>query len=239
VAGHPAFEHGDERSFVKRVHADVGRLSCDGAITGYTVGKTAVLARLYNKSLQTKKKRVEWYPELLCVRNGSRYDPEVDVRRLEFELRREGLVGFKLRGEPEASDPDEEIEAELAGKDLPRLHSVRKALHWAGRLWAYLTGHWLRLVVPNEDSNRGRRLEHPTWRALREGWAAVALHGAPPTEPELELVRAKRHTGYRRLLDRMATGVLTAVEAMDTNPGAALHAYTAYMARLATKAREC
>jgi hypothetical protein len=47
------------------------------------------------------------------------------------------------------------------------------------------------------------------------------------------LVRAVRYTGYRRLLDRMAAGVLTTLEAMDTDPGAALVSYVAYLARIA------
>jgi hypothetical protein len=31
------------------------------------------------------------------------------------------------------SDPDAVIDAELDAEDLPHIHSVRKALHWAGR----------------------------------------------------------------------------------------------------------
>jgi hypothetical protein len=41
-------------------------------------------------------------------------------------------------------------------------------------------------------------------------------------EANRELVRASRYSGYRRLLDRMATGLLTTEQAMDTDPGAAL-----------------
>jgi hypothetical protein len=51
--------------------------------------------------------------------------------------------------------------------------------------------------------------------------------------PQVELVRAARYSRYRRLLDRMAVGVLTTLEAMDTDPGAALVAYVAYLARIA------
>ncbi|HEV8191232.1 MAG TPA: hypothetical protein VGP82_07080 [Ktedonobacterales bacterium] len=42
-----------------------------------------------------------------------------------------------------------------------------------------------------------------------------------------------RYTGYRRLLDRMAAGVLTTLEAMGTDPGAALVSYVGYLARIA------
>jgi hypothetical protein len=64
------------------------------------------------------------------------------------------------------------------------------------------------------------------------------MRGAPPLPgPQLELVRAARYTGYRRLLDRMAAGGLTTLEAMDTDPGAALVAYVAYMARIAGRVK--
>jgi hypothetical protein len=49
----------------------------------------------------------------------------------------------------------------------------------------------------------------------------------------MELVRAARYTGYRRLLDRMAVGVATTLEQMDTDPGAALVSYVAYLHRIA------
>ena len=136
------------------------------------------------------------------------------------------------------SDPDEVIDAELDAEDLPHIHSVRKALHWAGKLFAYLTKRWLRLVVPTDDPNRGRWPEHPTWAALRDGFQKMAMRGAPELpEDDRELVRAARYSGYRRLLDRMAVGLLTTEQAMDTDPGAALATYVAYMTRIAGRIR--
>jgi hypothetical protein len=230
---HPTFENGDERAFIKRVHADVERYSVNGKVDGYEIGKSSVRGRIYNKTVQCKKKHVEWYPTLLQERNGGRYDPEQDVWRLEFQLRREGVKGFRLYAKPEMADPDEVIDAEIEAEDLPHLHSVRKALHWAGPLWGYLTKRWLRLTMPNGDPNRGRWPEHPTWAALREGFASVALREAELPEHGLELARAARYTGNRRLLDRMAVGVTTTLEAMDTDPGAALVSYVAYLTRIA------
>ncbi|HET8907950.1 MAG TPA: hypothetical protein VFN11_13395, partial [Ktedonobacterales bacterium] len=95
------------------------------------------------------------------------------------------------------------------------------------------TKRWLRLTIPTNDPNRGRWPEHPTWVALREGFAPIALRGADLPDASLNLVRAARYSGYRRLLDRMAVGVLTTLEAMDTDPGAALVSYVAYLARIA------
>jgi hypothetical protein len=114
---------------------------------------------------------------------------------------------------------------------------VRKALHWAGRIWEYLTKRWLRLTLPTDDPNRGRWPEHPTWIALRDGFVPLALRDAELPERSLDLVRAARYTGYRRLLDRMAAGVLTTLEVMDTDPGAALISYVAYLARIAGRVK--
>jgi hypothetical protein len=230
---HPTFDTEDERAFIKRVHAEVGRYSVNGRVNGYEIGKSAVRARIYNKTVQAKKKHVEWYPTLLAERNGARYDATQDVWRVEFQLRREGVKGFRLYAKPEMSDPNEVIDAEIEAEDLPHIHSVRKALHWAGQLWQYLTKRWLRLTIPTSDPNRGRWSEHPTWAALREGFAPIAFKEAGLPDRSIELVRAARYVGYRRLLDRMAVGVLTTLEAMDTDPGAALVTYVANLARIA------
>jgi hypothetical protein len=235
---HPSFETGDERQFVKRVHAEVVRRSADGQVTGYEIGMGAVRARIYDKTRQMQKGHSEWYAALLGERNGARYDPASHLWRLEFQLRREGMKGFRLYARPEMSDPDEVLDAELEAEDLPHLHSVRKALHWAGHIWAYLTKRWLRLVLPTSDPNRGRWPEHPTWAALREAFPTLAMRGGQQLpELRLELVRAARYSGYGRLLDRMAVGVLTTLEAVDTDPGAALVAYVAHLARLASRIR--
>src|SRR5262249_49628519 len=60
-----------------------------------------------------------------------------------------------------------------------------------------------------------------------------ALREAASPEQSLELVRAARYTGYRRLLDRIAVGLATTLEQMDTDPGAAVVAYGQYLHRRA------
>jgi len=50
-------------------------------------------------------------------------------------------------------------------------------------------------------------------------------------------VRAERYTGYQRLLDRMAAGILTTETAMDSDPGAALVAYVKYLYRMVGRIR--
>jgi hypothetical protein len=79
--------------------------------TGYAFGKGHVQARLYNKTLETKEKANDSYAALLLAKNGDGYDQELDVWRLEFQLRREGAKGFKLYAPPEEDDDDAEIEA--------------------------------------------------------------------------------------------------------------------------------
>jgi hypothetical protein len=92
--------------------------------------------------------------------------------------------------------------------------------------------------VPTCDPNRGRWPEHPTWAALRAGFVAALADeakagGQVVPEERLELVRASRYAGYRRLLERMVVGILTTEAAMDSDPGAALVAYTKHLYRLA------
>lgn len=69
--------------------------------TGYAFGIGHVQARLYNKTLETKEKANDSYATLLLAKNGEAYDPEQDVWRLEFQLRREGAKGFNLYAPPE------------------------------------------------------------------------------------------------------------------------------------------
>jgi hypothetical protein len=61
-----------------------------GAATGIQFGRSQVVARLYNKTLETKEKGNDAYGELLTARCGEAFDPQQDVWRLEFELKREG-----------------------------------------------------------------------------------------------------------------------------------------------------
>jgi hypothetical protein len=64
------------------------------------------------------------------------------------------------------------------------------------------------------------------------------MRGTPELpEDAHELVRAARFSGYRRLLDRMAVGLLSTEQVMDTDPGAALATWVAYLHRLAGRIR--
>src|SRR5215831_19916145 len=54
-----------------------------GAATGIQFGRSQVVARLYNKTLETKEKGNDAYVELLTARCGEAFDPELEVWRLE------------------------------------------------------------------------------------------------------------------------------------------------------------
>jgi hypothetical protein len=112
---------------------------------------------------------------------------------------------------------EDDWERELEGEDLPRLTTIRKALHWLPRQWAYLTKHWLRVVELGQDRNRARWPVHPTWQVIQQGFMSVT--GCTVPEEGAQLVRAERHAGKRQLLARMEAGLLsTAYLMLETDP---------------------
>jgi hypothetical protein len=189
--------------------------------TSNTFGRGEVQARLYNKSLETREKANDAYAALLTARVGEAFDPTLDVWRLEFQLRREGVKGFRLYAPPEVDDEEAEIEAELAAEDLQHIGTLPRFFARLEELWRYLTEHWLRLVLDDgTTANRSRLPTHPTWEVLREGFAAAAAV-APLQENEYALVRAARHSGRARILRRLSIGVVKSLEVEDASPTSA------------------
>jgi hypothetical protein len=236
---HPTLDEGERRQFIKPGHARVTSHLAGERCTGYHIGKRRIVARVYNKSIQAKAQHLDWYFALLQAQAGAAFSPEQDVWRLEFELRREGVQGFCLYTPPEASDPDEAIEAELEAEDLPTLGTIRKALHWAGQVVRYLMTRWLRLVVPRDDTNRARWPTHPDWQTLQAGFMQLlsASGSTPLPPPQAQLVRTQRHTGQRRLLQRMGLGIAAAAELLlDSDPAVVLPAYLDQVRRVAALA---
>jgi hypothetical protein len=188
-----------------------------GAATGIQFGRSQVVARLYNKTLETKEKGNEAYAELLTARCGEAFDPNWDVWRLEFELKREGAKGFRLYAPPEEEDPDDEVEAEMSAEELQHIGTLPRFFARMEELFLHLTRHWLRLVVESDDANRSRWLTHPTWQQLRDAFGQVA--GVPPLDEEKRtLVRGARYRGRTRLLRRMEAGVIRSLEVEDASP---------------------
>ena len=188
-----------------------------GAATGIQFGRSQVVARLYNKTLETKEKGNEAYAELLTARCGEAFNPELDVWRLEFELKREGAKGFKLYAAPEEEDPEEGVEAEMSAEELQHIGTLPRFFARMEELFLHLTQYWLRLVEESEDANRSRWPMHSTWQQLREAFGQLA--GVRPLDEEKRtLVRGARYRGRMRLLRRMEAGVIRSLEVEDASP---------------------
>jgi hypothetical protein len=209
-----------------------------GAATGIQFGRSQVVARLYNKTLETKEKGNNAYAELLTARCSEAFDPEQDVWRLEFELKREGAKGFRLYALPEEEDPDDEVEAEMSAEELQHIGTLPRFFARMEELFLHLTRHWLRLVEESEDANRSRWPTHLTWQQLREAFGHLA--GVPPLDDEKrQLVRGARYRGRVRLLRRMEAGVIRSLEVEDASPtSTALMTLQRWMERIAEKEME-
>jgi hypothetical protein len=100
--------YADEQGW-EPVHADFHRFVCRGVrrrmyevprelhgrgrqLSGFTFGAGDILARVYNKTLETALRGVTW-PALLW----EAHDPERPVWRVEFQYRRKALSSFGLR----------------------------------------------------------------------------------------------------------------------------------------------
>ena len=206
-----------------------------GVATGIQFGRSQVVARLYNKTLETKEKGNEAYIQLLTARCGDAFDPDQDVWRLEFELKREGAKGFRLYASPEEEDPDEEVEAEMSAEELQHIGTLPRFFARMEELFLHLTRHWLRLVEESEDANHSRWPMHSTWQQLRDAFGQFA--GVPPLDNEKRtLVRGARYRGRIRLLRRMEAGVIRSLEVEDASPtSTALMTLQRWMERIAEK----
>ncbi|MGO8948864.1 MAG: hypothetical protein ACLQUY_14675 [Ktedonobacterales bacterium] len=219
----PSALDGDASSihrFIKPARVKWQAFTDGTTFTGFVFGSGSVLARIYNKSHQATQKLDDAYFALLAERNPDTFDVEQDVWRLEFQLRREGIKGFKLFSEPDAGDDDAVINAELSAEDLEHIGTLPRFFTHQEALWQHLTQHWLRLVVPDEQANRSRWPMDPAWTLLHDHYGPLA-NAAPLDEPRQQIVRGARYIGKSRLLRRMLLGVVDSLEVEDASPAAA------------------
>jgi hypothetical protein len=163
------------------------------------------------------------------------FNSDQDVWRLEFQLRREGIKGFKLYMEPDAGDDDTTINAELSAEDLQHIGTLPHFFTHQTALWQHLTQHWLRLVVPDEQANRSRWPMDPSWLVLHEQYSPLA-NPAPLDETSQVIVWGARYTGKSHLLRRMLLGVVDSLEVEDAAPASAsLAALQCWIERIAVK----
>lgn len=128
----------DRRRFAAR--ATARRTYEDGDdLTGLQWGAgRAVLARIYDKTIEIKKDGKDWWPDVW----GPAYDPTQRVVRVEFQVKRDALRDFGL------DSPDQ-------------------VLGQRGLLWKYLTVNWLSLRSLSGDSNISRRAIDPDWETVQ------------------------------------------------------------------------
>jgi hypothetical protein len=220
----PTYSAGEERRFIRPRRTLWHPFNEGNTCLGYRFGSgKPLMARLYNKTAERKKRHDESYAALLqecATASGIPYEPEVDVWRLEFELHREAVTSLKLAPESDAEDTDADIEAELSAEDLPNVGTLPKLFAHLDAIFQHLSYHWLRLVTPSATQVRARWPLDPTWALLRRGFGRLA--DAPPLSADsLAVVRGAQYRGRARLLRKMANGLLNSLEVEDTSVASA------------------
>ena len=106
-------------------------------LTGLMFGRDALVARLYDKTQEIRRRGISWLPDLWGIDGQS--EP---VCRLEFQFRRKVLVEFHLR-------------------------SVEDTLASLQDLWRYAVGDWLSLRMPTTNQQRTRWHVDPPWQEIQ------------------------------------------------------------------------
>jgi hypothetical protein len=220
----PSYSAGEDRRFIRPRRTLWHPFNEGNTCLGYRFGSgKPLMARLYNKTAERKKRHDESYGVLLQEHSaalGIPYDPEADVWRLEFELHREAVTSLKLAPESDAEDTEADIEAELSAEDLPHVGTLPKLFAHLDAIFQHLSYHWLRLVTPSATQVRARWPLDPTWALLRQQFGR--LGATPPLSPSaLAVVRGARYRGRARLLRKMANGLLNSLEVEDTSVASA------------------
>jgi hypothetical protein len=136
----------DYRRFVTRgrkstAYVEPLQAHFDGSrFTGFRIGKQAMVARLYNKTLEIKSTNKEWVQEIWAAAGCNVTRP---VWRLEFQIGRQVLAETNLRQSDEV----------LEGRH---------------ELWAYATTTWLSLRNQSANNQRYRWPVAEEWRALQQ-----------------------------------------------------------------------
>lgn len=109
--------------------------------SGFTIGRgDPMLARIYNKSLEIKKSKKDWFHDLW---KENSWDKESDVWRVEFQLRRKCLKEFSI-------------------------NSCEDFILKENNIWTYLTTQWLTMKVTNsDDRNKSRWSVSPRWKIIQ------------------------------------------------------------------------
>jgi len=108
--------------------------------TGYEFGKGALVGRFYDKTLETKSSKKDWFRDIWTAKA---WDGVTPVTRVEFQARRNFLKLFQVNGYDDL---------ELA----------------VGSMWRYCTGEWLRVCEPakGKKNNHQHLLPAQEWWAF-------------------------------------------------------------------------
>jgi hypothetical protein len=116
-------------------------------LTGFMFGRDALVARIYDKTVEIQRRGLSWLPDLWGIEVEGR-----PVWRIEFQYRRKVLREFGLREVDETLDSLQD-------------------------LWRYATGSWLSLRVPNGHSVQRRWPVDPLWEEVRSIQVAPGTTG--------------------------------------------------------------
>ena len=119
---------------------DVGRFYTGLQPSGYRVGSSNLMCRMYDKVAESYKSKKTWFEELWAKQGWQKGEP---VTRVEFQCRRPFLRQMQT--------------------DSPNDLIVQ-----APDLWRYLAEEWLTLRVPGNDSHRNRWALLELWQAVQE-----------------------------------------------------------------------
>jgi hypothetical protein len=120
------FQSGDIEKFTTRAKSKA--VFCDGKrVSGFTIGKGEIQARIYDKTLEIRRSGKAWLYDLWEV------NKDVQVWRVEFQLRREALRDFRI----------ETFEDLLASQQA---------------LWNHCTSKWLSVRATGRSDAARRRL---------------------------------------------------------------------------------
>ncbi|MBV9690098.1 MAG: hypothetical protein JO202_10370, partial [Ktedonobacteraceae bacterium] len=161
-------------------------------ITGFSFGthSSAISAVIYNKSayIRTKEPQSDYFHDIWRA-NG--WDGESDVWRVEFRLKRDALRDFKI---------EDVCHGIGYAFDLPERLEV---------IWQYCSVHFLRYVVPTEDTNRTRWETHSAWQAVQHAFFPLVQIDLAP------IVRERKRIVNKERLVQQVTGCLITLHAWD------------------------